>query len=548
MAVAGRERAATTMPGVLADGVESEPSLRDYLDVVRRRKAPVVLALVVVLGASLISSFLQKPVYAASAEILLRPKSTEFRFEADQTQRFDPQRALQTEIRILESRPIQQAVEEKLGYRALASAAAAGQTDIILVRAESSVPRRAADIANAYATAYIEFKRKQTVDEFVAAIAEVQRQIDDLQRQIDTSTEPVRGGLIQRRIALEGERDGLELDAGLRTGGAQPVSDAEVPTEPIRPKPLRTAVLASVLGLMLGVGLAFVIEFLDDTIKTKADFERATSLPVLGLIPLVPSWKSQEQTRLVSLTEPTSPVAEAYRTLRTAVQFLGMDRPVQVVQLTSPSASEGKTTTLANLAVAMARAGRRVVVVCCDLRRPRVHEFFGLSNKVGFTSVLLGEVGLSQALQRVPDVERLFVLASGPLPPNPSELLSSRRAQEVIEALRSDGNLLLLDSPPILPVTDGLVLSKQVDATLLVSIAGRTTRKDAARAVEMLRQVDAPLTGTILNGVSVEGTYGYGYGYYQSTANGNGNGNGNGSVNGKSRGKWRTKASGQTRV
>lgn len=512
-----------------AEGEHEELSLRHYLQVLQRRKLAVILAVVVVVSVALVSSLLQTPVYSATAEILLRPKSTESLFDSNSAQRVDPKRAIETEIRILRSQPIAQAVRDKLGYEASVSARVAGETDIILVTGESTVPRRAADIANAYASSYIEFKRKQIVDEYLAAVNEVQIQIDDLQRQIDASTEPTRTVLIQRKALFEGQRDELELDAQLRTGGAQPVSEAERPTDPIRPQPVRSGIMAFVLGSLLGVGLAFLIEFLDDTLKTKADFERvAPQLPVLGLIPTVPTWRDKGETRLISVSDPSSPTSEAYRTLRTAVQFLGMDRPVQTVQLTSPSASEGKTTTLANLAVAMARAGRRVVVVCCDLRRPRVHEFFGVANKVGFTSVLLGEVGLSQALQKVPNVDRLFILASGPLPPNPSELLSSKRAVEVLEALRADGNLLLLDSPPILPVTDGLVLSRQVDATLLVSIAGGTTKKDAARAIEMLHQVDAPLAGVILNGVSPEGTYGYNYGYYRPEVSVNGNGSENG--------------------
>ena len=508
---------------------DQEVSLREYLRVVQRRKWTVILLTLLTTSVALITSYLQTPVYSASAEMLLRPLASESAVGSGAAviQYRDPLRALQTEIRILQSKPLREAAQEKLGYRATASARPAGATDVILVTGESTDPQRAADIANAYATSYIEFKRKQTVDEFLAAVNQVQNQIDEVQRQIDAAPEPLRATLIQRKALFEGQRDELKLDASLRSGGVQPMSEADVPVAPVRPKPVRSGVIGFMLGGLLGVGVAFLREFLDDTIKEKDDLEKvAPSQPVLGLIPAVPAWKSKDEVQLVSLSQPSSPVAEAYRTLRTSVQFLGMDRPVQVVQLTSPSASEGKTTTLANLAVAMARAGRRVVVVCCDLRRPRVHEFFGLSNSVGFTSVLLGEAGLSQALQKVPDVDRLFVLASGPLPPNPSELLSSRRAVEVLDALRADGNLLLLDSPPILPVTDALILSRQADATLLVALAGASTKKDAARAVEMLQQVEAPLAGVILNGVSAESSYGYSYGYYRADVPANGNGNG----------------------
>lgn len=516
-------------------GLESsteELSLRDYVEIVRRRKASVAVTMLLAVAAALVTSLLQTPVYATSAEVLLRQRSTEGIFESGVAQRTDPQRALQTEIRILRSVPIRESVREALGYDGSISARAAGQTDIILVTAEETDPQRAADVANAYVETYIKVKQAQIITEFLAAVDQIQAQIDDLQRQIESAaTEGARSTLNQRKTNFEATRDELRLGAQIRTGGAQQVSRAEVPTNPVRPQPLRAVLIGFALGLVLGVGLALFIEFLDDTVKTKADMERvAASLPVLGLIPMVSTWRNKNESQLISLSDPTSPSAEAYRTLRTAVQFLGMDRPVQIAQLTSPSASEGKTTTLVNLGVAMARAGRRVILVCCDLRRPRLHEFFGISNDVGFTSVLLGEVNLSDALQKVPGVERLFVLPSGPLPPNPSELLSSRRAVELLNATRGDGNFVLLDSPPVLPVTDGLVLSKQVDATLLVSIAGGTTRKDAARAVELLRQVGAPLAGTILNGVTEEGTYGYGYGYYHSpvTVNGSGRDNGHG--------------------
>jgi non-specific protein-tyrosine kinase len=215
-----------------------------------------------------------------------------------------------------------------------------------------------------------------------------------------------------------------------------------------------------------------------------------------------------------ALAEPTSPAAEAYRTLRTSVQFLSLKRPVRTLMITSPNAGDGKTTTIANLGVVFARAGVPVTVVSCDLRRPTLHEAFGLSNTVGFTSVLLGQVSAEDALQTVPNLERLTVMAAGPIPPNPSELLSLRKASDVFVSLAASGRVVLVDAPPVLPVSDALVLANRVDAVLLVCVAGMTTRKDAARAVELLSQVDAPLVGTILNGASEPGGYGYSYRYY----------------------------------
>lgn len=232
------------------------------------------------------------------------------------------------------------------------------------------------------------------------------------------------------------------------------------------------------------------------------------------MIPAVASWKNRNETRVISRVEPSSPAAEAYRSLRTSINFLGVDRSMRVLQITSSNASEGKTTTIANLAVALARAGERVVIVNCDLRRPRIHDFFDMPDSVGFTNVFLGEMPISAALQSVPGEPNLRVLASGRLPPNPSELLSSPRTEQIFSALKSQNVMVLIDCPPVLPVTDAAVLSSRVDGTVLVASAGSTTGKDLSRALELLGQVGAPILGTVLNGVTAEGGYGYQYGYY----------------------------------
>jgi non-specific protein-tyrosine kinase len=216
---------------------------------------------------------------------------------------------------------------------------------------------------------------------------------------------------------------------------------------------------------------------------------------------------------VISLVEPTSSAAEAYRALRTSIQFLGLERPVRKLQVTSPSAEEGKTTTVANLGVALAAAGQRVVIVCCDLRRPRIHEFFGLSNEVGLTSVLLGRTSAEEACQRVPQLERLSLLASGPLPANPSEILLSSQTAGLLETIQSNADVVLLDCPPVLPITDAAALSPHVDATLVVASADNTSGRVVARALEVLEQVGAPIVGTVLNGVAVDDVYGYAYKY-----------------------------------
>jgi succinoglycan biosynthesis transport protein ExoP len=494
-----------------------ELGLRDYLRILARRKQLIVVVTLLVTVPAVVLSLLKTPVYAGQAEVLLQPRVSETLFDPNSGVRADPARQVQNEIRILSSAPVRDAVRAQLGAAPKVSASAIGATDIIQISARSTDPSRSAALANAYATSYIDYRRKQAVDDVLAASQQVQGKITDLQKQIDAAPGGAqKDSLVQAQSLFKQQLDRLQVDAALKQGGAQLVTPAVVPTSPVEPQPLRTGVIALLFGLLLGLGLAFLREFLDDSVKSKDDFERvASGVPVLGLIPVVSAWKGKETPYMVSLDDPTSPAAEAYRTLRTSIQFLALDQPMRTLQVTSANPQEGKTTTLANLAVALARSGSTVAIVCCDLRRPRVHEFFGLSNDVGFTSVLLGKVGLAGAIQEVPDQARLSLLASGPLPPNPSELLSSKRTVEVLGSLQAEYDFVLIDAPPVLPVTDALVLSGRVDATLLVAVAGATTRKEAARAVELLRQVDAPLVGAVLNGVDTEGSYGYAYQSYR---------------------------------
>jgi len=555
---------------VLPEESASELDLRGYLQVLRRRRAVIALCVAVTLGVALAVSYLQTPKYAATAKLLLKQRSTQSVFDPKlQQASADASRSVKTEIEVIKTEPVKDLVRRKIGQAPSVQVGSVGDTDLVTVRAESPDAKRAPLVANAYATSYIDFRRKQALDDFSAASEEIQTKITDLQKQIDglgssgtnlpacvdakstpdacTLRTTADATVSQRRTTLisqlglfQQRLDQLQVDSALASGGAQLVTPAYAPSKPFAPTPVRNAVLAVFLGMIFGIGLAFLVEYLDDSVKTKEDFERAVpGLGVLGLVPLVSDWKARDRSRVVSLSDPTSQAAEAYRILRTSIQFLGIERQVRVIQITSASAQEGKTTTLANLAVAFASSGLRTVAVCCDLRRPRLHEFYGLDNAIGFTSVLLGNVTLSSALQPVPGQERLLLLASGPLPPNPAELLSSSRTAELFRNLAAQADVVLIDSPPVLPVTDSLVLSQRVDSTVLVSSAGTTTRKAAARATEMLQQVNAPLVGAILNGVTEESGYGgYASRYYTAeplSGNGAGSSNGDGAVGWRSR-------------
>jgi succinoglycan biosynthesis transport protein ExoP len=529
--------------------VDPEPrtlELRDYLRVIRRFKWTIAVTVVLCVAAALALSFREKPKYAASArlditrqlgETLLNPAAD----GTTQGGRLDAARVIATEIQIMSSPPVTEAVTEELGYSPVGvSFASVPDTNIIQIIVTGTDAEKAAETANVYAETYIDQSREQDIDEARAAIEQVQGEVFRLTDRIaivdaDLNANPPaplpegeRGPSDPREIErarLDAQRSSFLLEIeGLQTaitatqqGGPEIFSEAGVPDDPINKTPVRNGVAGLALGILLGVALAFLREYLDDSVKTKEDLERASGLTVVGLIPELPDWKNRKATPLIAMAQPRSHASEAYRTVRTSLEFLGLDNPITSVQVTSALAAEGKTTTLSNLATTFAKSGQRVIVLCCDLRRPRVHEFFGLDNRVGFTSILLGETPLSDAIQDVAaDGLPLRLVASGPLPPNPAELLSSNRAASVIEALHERCDLLLIDSPPVVPVTDALVVAGLVDGVLLVGDSGSTTKRSLARAVELLRQVDAPLVGAVLNGVGARTEYGYEYGkeYY----------------------------------
>lgn len=215
---------------------------------------------------------------------------------------------------------------------------------------------------------------------------------------------------------------------------------------------------------------------------------------------------------LITLTDPRSPVAEAYRTLRTNLYFSSLDRPIRTLVVTSAAPEEGKSTTLANLAVTIAQGGRRTILADCDLRRPSLHEIFGVSNAQGLTTMMMEASALAQPPLLATGVDNLWLLPSGPLPPNPAELLGSNRMDEVIAALKERADMVLFDAPPVIAVTDAAVLASKVDAVLLVVSAGRTRREHVQRARALLDRAGIRLIGAVLNNAPLDSTLG---GYYR---------------------------------
>lgn len=510
----------------------SHLELQDYVRVLWRRRWIVVASTFVFGLLAFGLSSLQPKTYAANVKLLIQRPTASTLFDPSIQQRINTDLAAEIEQQFFNSQDVKRLARERLGYSASASASAGGRGSVLTVQAVDRDPARAADIANAFAQAYIDARRDATVRDFAATagaiqsrLAELDQQIAELDQQIaaapdggdngSASLSTQREALANQKIALEKNLDQVQVGSQLGgTGGPQILQSASTPSSPVSPKPIRNLILGLLVGLLLGIAAAFALEYLDESIKGRADLETATGgAPLLAIVPRLPDWKNTGEARLVSIEAPMSPPAEAYRTLRTSVQFADLKNPIRLLQITSPRAQDGKSTTATNLAVALARSGQRVILIDCDLRRPRAHDFFGLSNKVGFTSVLLGDAALTEAVQSVPGIDRLKILASGPIPPNPSELLGSKRTAELLQALRDACDVVVVDSPPVLPVADSLILSDLADAVILVVAVGSTTKREAHRAYELLTQVEAPVIGTVLNTSGGESGYGYGYGY-----------------------------------
>jgi polysaccharide biosynthesis transport protein len=504
------------------------PTLRTYLTVVRRRKWWLAGFALLGMAGSLAISLTSPKEYAATAQLLVQPSGA--------VQAVTPT-DVQTELQLVTSAPVTAAVRRQLGSEPTVSAAQVAQTNVMSISAISTSPSRAAIIANTYAKAFVSYRQAVASGNLAAAVAQLQSQISSLSIQAKSlqarpGTNAAVTALLNQVAVLKQQAAQVQVSGAAATGGIELVTPAQPPTSPSSPKPARDGALGLAAGLLVGLGLAFARDNLDEALSSKEGAESLGGAPVLAIVPTVTSWKKRKNALLVSASNPMSPPAEAYRSLRTALKFTRQERKLKSLLVTSPAADEGKTSTTANLGVVFAQAGERVVLVSCDLRRPRLGQFFGFDEQVGFTSVLLGEQSLEQALRPVSGYESLWVLPAGPIPPNPAELLSEPKTREIFASLAESFDLVLVDSPPLLPVTDAVVLSKQVDGTLLVVAPGQTKRVTLRRSAEKLAQVNAPVVGMILNGVAEQSGYRYGYGYYARAREATG-GNGVPDTNGK---------------
>lgn len=511
----------------MSQNLEPEPQLvdlREFLGVLRRRWLTVALVTVAVVGLAIFLVWRRAPMYTATARVEVRPLTSNPLYGGAF---YDLQAGMDTEAERVTSSVISAKAEEVVGgpIDGAVSTSVPANTTFIDISCTDAVPDDAAACADAYAAAYVQDRVATGKQQYQAAAEPLQGEIERLDGELATlenslgsaPTVTERTAILSDMNAVRNERQTAQIQL-LAIPQWSPTAatvsmPAEVPTSPSNKGYVTTGLLALIVGLALGVGLAFVRERLDERVPDRAGFERALGAPVVAVVPKVPGWRSRNETRVVSLSAPDSAAAESYRAARTTLLYLAREGGMRVIAITGPGQAEGKTTTAANLAVSLAQAGKRVVVVSADLRKPRIHRFFHVSNSAGTSSVLTGKLEVIAALTRT-EVANLLVLPSGPIPSNPAELLASDAMDDMLAELRTIAEFVLIDTPPTLVVSDMLGIAPKVDGVIVVADASSTHLGAIEQLRHQLERGGGVIVGGVFNNVELTARRGYGgYGY-----------------------------------
>ena len=525
-------------PQIFEDFDTLSIDLRRYFALLVHWAWLIILAVVLSGAAAYFVSSQMTPVYQASTTVLInQAPSTR---ASDYASLLTSERLTQTYSQLLTKRPVLQGVVEALQRDYGVTIAVEDldgaidvkpvqDTQLIEINVRHTNPVLAAQIANELVAVFSQTIQDTQTARYAETKNSLQQQLEDLGQRIEADSLALQS--LDASPEAQAERNRLETQLNqnrqlyasllqtfeqVRLAEAESISNviqaepATVPERPISPKVMQNTVLAAVVGGMLAVGVIFLVEALDDTVKSPDDVTRSTGLPVLGVV----AEHTTGSGELITITQPRSPVAEAFRSLRTNIQFASVDHPLQTIIVTSALPSEGKSTVAANLAIALAQSGKSVVLLEADLRRPSVHRYLKVPNRLGLSAMFVQpQVYLDGNLQgtRVPN---LRVLTSGDLPPNPSELLGSERMYTIMRQVKEQADMLVLDTPPVMAVTDAVVLAPRVDGVLLVVKPGNTKHSALQTAIEQLNRVGANVLGVVFNGVQLKG---YRYRYYSSS-------------------------------
>lgn len=445
------------------------------------------------------------------------------------------QQLLKTYAKIMTTQPVLDGVKQQLGLDELTASIQIQpiqDTQLLTVIVQDTDPDRAAMIANTLVSVFAAQLQAGQITRYADSKKILENQMAVLEQQIQATTATLnakedtpenQASLLTLQTNLSQYQNSysylLQSYSQLNLAETQSTStiiqnDPAVPNAiPIQPQPIRNAFLAAVVGLLLAGGTIFLIEFLDDTIRDPQEITRKWGVPILGMIA---HYKSNGSP-LITIKQPRAPVSEAFRSLRTNLQFAGVDSPLKTILVTSPSSRDGKTTIASNLACVIAQSNRSVVLVDADLRRPQIHKYFQLLNRLGLTNQLIQPQDRSDGSIQNTELDGLKVITSSNLPSNPSELLGSVKMQEMMSYLRDQFDFIILDSTPVLMVTDAVVLAPRVDGVIIVVKPSVTKRAELHHVIEQFKQVDARVLGVVVNDFDVGRSKYYYYRWYYSS-------------------------------
>lgn len=478
----------------------------------------MIFVALMITGLVLFFSYRQTPLYTGRARLLVTG------FDA-----VSPPN-LETEGEVVSSVPVATLVQEDLqtdvppdsllgGLSVEPSSETGSVLNVTYVSADPSLAQAA---ANSFADSYIDYERQQmreslnrsrsTLDgrmnrigsEMKSLSARVERARADGDTGLASALDTRRSILIARLGVLQQQLDALPSESSIESGGGEIIEPARLPSSPSSPNHRNDAVVGLMLGVIAGIGLAFLRDRLDDKFKSRVDVERTLQAPVLATVPKYSFQKQGGRPQLVVASEPRGPASETYRGLRTNVQFLAGERDLKSLILTSAAAGEGKSLTSANLAVALAQTRARIILLSADMRRPTIEQYFGVRRRPGLSDWLSGAQVPLRSLLVSAGVPYLRVIPSGPVPQNPTELLASPRFRELIEILEDNADLVIIDSPPVLPVADSQIMATHVGGVVLIIDASKTHRSSGARAKSEIERVGGQIIGSVLNSFDPE--------------------------------------------
>jgi Mrp family chromosome partitioning ATPase/capsular polysaccharide biosynthesis protein len=492
--------------------------LRDYVQILRRRWWAMALIVLVAVGSTYALSSRQNERYVSTAQVLIRSPGGTALTGGASSSNADAQRAIANEIRVVQSRQVQELVAEQLGYVPSMSVDADSISDVVSIQASGSSGDVAAQAANVYADAYIEIRRREINNDLAAASGLVQQKINDIDgeiaaidEQISGETDPEkmnglqseRNSRVQQESVFRSRLDDLQIDAAVRGSGAIVVNEALPASDPVSPTPRRDAFLALVLSGIFAVGVAIAGEFMQETVRTPREVEGilAGAAPIVGRIP-----NRRRRDRRIGLieglTSPRGDVSEAYRGARSAVLARTGSRSCGIIQITSATDVEERSSVTAGLALGLVSAGVRVVVVCADLRSERLSVMLQIPRSPGFAEVIASGGSPDDVTVPVPSSGGLSAIASGAVNAANAEVLAWPRAKEFFSDLRERFDAIIIDGPPVIGGGDSAVLAGLADLTILVVEAGTSRRRDVARTLDDLAIIGAAPAGVILTNVS----------------------------------------------